>query len=524
MTHLEGMGKSTANMEIDVLISTAGVGSRLHKISPDINKSLLPYSNKPIIYHIIEKIPRDLRIGILLGYKSQQVKDFLTLAYPERKFLYIDVDDWTSSKSGTKYSLMFARKSLSEAFWYFPCDGIYENTDFLFEVFKEDVFVVSKIDKDKAFHYLTFKIRKQRIIEQFFKSTVVNGDYAFTGVMKINNKEDFFSRLEASESSEFISVILENSLIYVTDKWKDLGNFEMYQDAISKTDEFDFSKAGEYTYQLSNKIIKWWADPKIASLKLEKPSIKPEVFPKNVQSKNQFLSYDKSLGTPFYEQVNKDNFKTLLLWLKEQLWLPSEIDIRENLKDFYKNKTLTRINLLGNKKLVQSYNPKVINGIEVQSWQFYYERINWDFLTQNAKSSFIHGDLQFDNIIYEKSTNKFTLIDWRYDFSGLMSIGDLYYDFAKMLGGIHMNYQEIKKGKFDFSLKNNTVEIKVPSLDESKDLILILEDHAKDLGLDVNKINALVPLIFWNMAPLHKEPFASICWCLGLMNYEILDK
>ena len=89
---------------------------------------------------------------------------------------------------------------------------------------------------------------------------------------------------------------------------------------------------------------------------------------------------------------------------------------------------------------------------------------------------------------------------------------------------IGMNYQEIKKGKFDFSLKNNTVEIKVPSLDESKDLISILEDHAKDLGLDVNKINALVPLIFWNMAPLHKEPFASICWCLGLMNYEILDK
>ena len=31
-------------------------------------------------------------------------------------------------------------------------------------------------------------------------------------------------------------------------------------------------------------------------------------------------------------------------------------------------------------------------------------------------------------------------------------------------------------------------------------------------------------LIFWKMAPLHKEPFASICWCLGLMNYEILDK
>ena len=92
MTRLEGMGKSIVNMEIDVLISTAGEGSRLHKISPDINKSLLPYLNKPIIYHIIEKIPRDLRIGILLGYKSQQVEDFLNLAYPERKIIYIDVD------------------------------------------------------------------------------------------------------------------------------------------------------------------------------------------------------------------------------------------------------------------------------------------------------------------------------------------------------------------------------------------------------------------------------------------------
>jgi dTDP-glucose pyrophosphorylase len=66
-------------MEIDVLISTAGEGSRLHKISTEINKSLLPYSNKPIIYHIIEKIPRDLSIGILLGYKSQQVKEGYTI-------------------------------------------------------------------------------------------------------------------------------------------------------------------------------------------------------------------------------------------------------------------------------------------------------------------------------------------------------------------------------------------------------------------------------------------------------------
>ena len=87
--HLEDMEKSQLNMEIDVVISTAGEGLRLHKVNSEINKSLLPYKNKPIIHHIIEKIPTTFKIGILLGYKSQQVRDFLTLAYPKREFIYI---------------------------------------------------------------------------------------------------------------------------------------------------------------------------------------------------------------------------------------------------------------------------------------------------------------------------------------------------------------------------------------------------------------------------------------------------
>ena len=180
--------------------------------------------------------------------------------------------------------------------------------------------------------------------------------------------------------------------------------------------------------------------------------------------------------------------------------------------------------MLGDKKIEKSYNPKIINGIEVQPWQDYFANINWDLLIQNSKPSFIHGDLQFDNIIYEQSTNKFTLIDWRYDFSGLGSIGDLYYDFAKMLGGIHMNYQEIKKGNFNFSYSNDEVTLEVPFLSDSRELIFILEKHAKDVGLEIEKLYALVPLIFWNMAPLHKEPFSNLCWCLGILHYENLRK
>ena len=38
-----------------------------------------------------------------------------------------------------------------------------------------------------------------------------------------------------------------------------------------------------------------------------------------------------------------------------------------------------------------------------------------------------HGDLQPENVIVTKN-NKFKLIDWRTDFSGV-SYGDIYYEF-----------------------------------------------------------------------------------------------
>ena len=511
-------------MEIDVLISTAGEGKRLHKINSEINKSLLPYLNKPIIQHIIEKIPNDLNIGVLLGYKSQQVKDYLILAFPSRKITFINIDDWTSNKSGTKYSLMSARKFLRQSFWYFPCDGIYENTNFMSAHFSEDVFIVDKIDHNQAIHYLTFTLDENRISEQYFKSNGVGGEYAFTGVMKIKNKDEFFNKLEASNSNEFVSIIPNQSLTYNADGWKDFGNHEKYIEEISKTEGFDFSKSGEYTYQLNDKIIKWWADPDISNQKLEKPRIKPDVFPKGIESLNQFLFYAKAPGAPFYESLSPEKFNSLLDWLKNKVWFPAEIDIKQHLSLFYKEKSISRINLLGDRKEFEDYKPKYINNVKVEPWQYYFDHIKWSYLIEENYPSFIHGDLQFDNIIYDQTTEEFTLIDWRHDFSGLKSIGDLYYDFAKMLGGIYVNYQQIKKGNFNFDCTNHKVSFELPEINKKNELISILELHVKQIGLDFRKVQELVPLIFWNMAPLHKEPFSNLCWSLGVLHYEILDQ
>ena len=71
--------------------------------------------------------------------------------------------------------------------------------------------------------------------------------------------------------------------------------------------------------------------------------------------------------------------------------------------------------------------------------------INYEKLSQTSIPTFIHGDLHFDNSIYNQKRKSFSLIDWRSDFAGKLKYGDKYYDLAKLYGGLLMDYSKIKK-------------------------------------------------------------------------------
>ena len=513
------MERSQMNTKAEVLISTAGIGSRMKKISSSLHKGLLPYQDKPILYHLIASIPDHLRIGLILGYKSDQIRDFIELVFPERDFTFIQVDDWTSKDSGTSPSLKSAQDFVESEFWYFPCDGVYSNMDFLEQSPGEDVFVVSEVDSSKTDHYLTFDIYENRIQKTYFKQPGRENVFAFTGAMRIADKSIFFRKLDDTDSVEFVSVIENGALTDLSKYWVDLGNVESYGEATREV-VFDFSKPDEFVYQLDGKILKWWADPSIAEMKLTKPHLKPIAFPKDVISQGQFLRYDLETGSPLYEEIDPEKFEHFLDWLEAEVWTPVSINIATNVRDFYKVKTLDRIEKLGSRKLTTAYNPKYVNGVKVRNWEYYLGNINWSLLLNERRATFIHGDLQFDNVIFDSLRQKFTLIDWRHDFAGLRAYGDIYYDFAKMLGGIHLNYQLIKNGNLDFECINERVEITIPSASRETELASILYNRALSMNLDLDKIRLLVPLIYWNMAPLHNEPFASICWSMGLKLFE----
>jgi hypothetical protein len=214
-----------------------------------------------------------------------------------------------------------------------------------------------------------------------------------------------------------------------------------------------------------------------------------------------------------------------LQFLKEKLWTQEKEVIFSDLQEFYVKKTNARITSLGPDLHEHRFNPVKVNGLSVRPWNHYLSGVDWPWLLGQAKVSRIHGDLQFDNIIYDEMSGEFTLIDWRATFGRQEILGDIHYDFAKMLGGIRLNYLQVKRNEFKFSFSEMTSEatLVIPSAASAADLENLLKVFVVENGYSWKLVQSLVPLIYWNMAPMHSEPFKSFLWSLGLFEFSKLE-
>ena len=71
-----------------ILIPTSGLGARLGNLTRYTNKALIKIGDKAVISHIIDLYPHD-EFVITLGYYGDHVKQFLEMAYPDKKFEYV---------------------------------------------------------------------------------------------------------------------------------------------------------------------------------------------------------------------------------------------------------------------------------------------------------------------------------------------------------------------------------------------------------------------------------------------------
>ena len=508
-----------------VCILAAGVGSRMGSLTQHVNKALLPINFKAVISHIIEKFDKDIEIVIAVGHKKETVIDYLDLAHPDRKIDIVEVDKYVGPGTGPGYSLLACKKLLQMPFIFYAADTIVlENIPPL----EKNWFGISPVKKPEQ--YCTVQI-KDNLVVQIDDKVSTNNKFAFIGLAGVKDYKIFFESLENNKEpisgeiqvSNGFKSLLERNLEPVGFTWFDTGtleNFSKTNNHLSGDDsKFDFSKGNEFLFFVENKVIKYFSDKNIAENRVKRAKNLSDITPKIKSSKNNFYSYEKIDGDVLYDVMNEGLVLKFLDWCTTNLWNQKSLDknsddkFKNACKRFYQEKTNQRLDLFYRKIPIED-TESIINGKKVPKQSELFKNIDWDLIIDGIPSSF-HGDLQFDNVLYNSNKKTFTLLDWRQDFGGILDHGDIYYDLAKLYGGMNLSYKNIKENKFSFDMSGNKVFYNYEmssTLIEAKE---VFEDFVVDNGYNIHKIKLLTGLIYLNMSPLHHDPFDHLLFFLG---------
>lgn len=505
-----------------VCILTAGRGTRMGQMGEVLNKSLFPVDQKAAISWIIESFDDTTEFVIALGYLGDQVQDYLRIAHPSTKFKFVFVDKIEGIGSGPGYSLLKCKNFIDGPFYFVSCDTLWTRAPI--ENYNENWIAVAQVTNDESNKFCNVRVKNQVVNEIRDKESVDSKDFfAFTGLCFIKDHKYFWEGLgnnktvinEHQVSNGLAELCKKVNVKAVPIDWMDIGTAASYQAVAGKFQNFDFGKTNECLYLNNEAAIKFFSNNEITRMRVEKARLRPEIFPKISRHANQFYAYEFVKGQTLYEQNSSVILNELLDWLFEIVWTAQSIDLdtfRKRCFQFYKEKTLGRLKIYDEK--YQAQQPMMINGKKIPDVKDLMKSLDWQQLS-DGYPAFIHGDLQFDNILYNEDTRCFTLLDWRQDFAGDVQVGDLYYDLGKLYGGIILNYDLVKMNLMRFWQNKSIAEFDFGTRFSTKTYIQILENFIKEKGFDLIKVRTLVGLIYLNMAPLHHYPFDRILHALG---------
>ena len=510
-------------MKKKIFISTAGIGSRVSGLGLVPNKSMLPINYEAIITKILDKFDNDTEIIIALGHRANLVRNFINLAHPKKKIKFVVVDKYTGTGAGAGYTLNYCKKYLQCPFIYTACDTITVEKP-KFEKFNWVGVSKTKITErylifDKKSKYSGYSFfNKKRYFEISKKKKIFN---AFIGLANIYDYKLFWKGFELNSNLEDNELQFSNGLYLLRNKirlkkfnWLDTGTNESYVDTLNYFKDRTQRKPGEIVYIVKNRVIKYFSDEsKCIKLKRRAKKLKTH-SPKIIKSPNKFLVYEYVKGKHLTE-VNERIFLNFLENLKKTFWIKKKVNylgFKNQCIQFYKHKTYNRIYeaINQNPNLDKA---KTINGLKIPSIYKILSKVKWDTLTNGVPVNF-HGDLQPENIIVTNK-EKFKLIDWRTDFSGL-DYGDIYYEFAKLNHMLTINTRKVIEGKINVYYKK---KLEVNYKFETRKMLIkfqkILFRFIKKNNYDIKKVELLTALIYLNISKFYVNPYNELLFYHG---------
>ncbi|CAD7938997.1 unnamed protein product [Amoebophrya sp. A120] len=531
-----------------------------------------------------------LKFVVALGFQGEQVKNYLLAAHSDLDFDFVEVPDYDKAGSGPGKTLWMCKDAIgtSEPFYWTCCDTDIGDGEIPFAKTTSDWVGVCQVNAAISEKYCNFAVEGDRIVS--VKNKIGYYDMSpdkrkskqepvqdlsggiwtsFIGLSYIKSADVFWKAMEeevahAAGSGGSCEIIPGLEAIMQKDygavealpfaQWQDLGSLDQYLKVVAATfgENFNFQKPDEYLYFVNGRVIKFFQDEAITRNRVLRARANPGVCPEIETHAGQFLAYKFIPGTTMYVTSTTRIFRNLLQWLHEKVWLkpgdaglvmpadmkPNQESFQQTCARFYQEKTLKRVAAY-HKKYPQAFHisedgkkfvdkKNTINGIaNIPSMELLLAEFPFELLTEHGEERFFHGDLQFDNVIYNPEADSFCCIDWRQDFGNPNTIyGDFYYDLAKMYGGLIMNYDYVKENKFQYAETAGgdiSFDWQVRHSGRYSYLPLLEEFIENTLKCSVQKVKLLVGIVFLNMSPLHDYPFDKMLWAFARewLNTEI---
>lgn len=512
-------------MRHKVLLLTSGVGSRLGSITEYTNKSLVRVGSKPAISHIIDRYPKDVEIVVTLGYYGEQVKDFLTIAYPDRNFNFVTVDNYDGPGSSLVYSMLCAREAIDCPFIFQTCDTI----------IKDDIIPEPTENwlggclGDESTSYATLTALNHKVMNVHPKGQI---DFTslYIGLAGIRDYEAFFDQAQAlydgsSEDSQLSDIHVTPRMIQsgiefrqqLFPSWLDIGSIDKLKEARRHYEGLGvLDKDTESIFVVDGKVIKFFHDEQIVRDRVERASSLSPLVPPIIASSRNFYAYNFVQGDLLASSVNEKIMRRFMEWSREHLWKQkgeSNGHFSDQCRKFYFDKTKARINKFLRRHDIED-EEEIINGEVVPKVTNMLWMIPEHLLCDVPPYQF-HGDYILDNILI--TPDGFQLLDWRQDFGGNKEAGDIYYDLAKLNHNLTFNHEIINQGHYTVR-KNGYVKVDLLVSRNLEVCRQILKEHVEEMGCDYSKVELMTSIVWLNMSPLHNYPLDVFLYYFGKYN------
>ena len=537
-----------------VLITTAGIGSRLGEMTSLMNKAMVKVGKKPVISYVIESYPEDTEFVVATGYKGEHIKQFLNLMYGDRHIDIVEVDNFCGPLSSPVYSQLMAASLLQEPFIYHSCDTIVEDlqsklSDVIANGELRCNFLMGYKTNSGLYDSFNYDERssKKVISKLFSKGESDSSMLSYIGIAGIRDYKAYWEAMEdaytdslnnGSAPSDFY--VYKNILKdrgyklegVETDSWHDLGSIsgvsnarKTFKDSFNVLDKTD---QAVFIFDGKQQVVKFFAKDGVVSKLMERASTFNGCIPEIIKHTENFFIYKFVDGKDAPDVMTAPKFKKMISALVEDgLWKydlaetteMAKKDFHERQERFYIEKTMQRISKFKRNYSIEEGKALTINDIEIPAEATVEKMISllpkckeW----QDAIYRPWHGDFILDNMLIKEDCSP-VLLDWRESFNGVTRFGDMLYDFAKMNHNLTVSHKVVFNDGYKVSEDDNG-NIRTSIL-VSTDLIeckkILLNTVEEKYGIRRDFIEALTGVVWLNMSPLHGYPFDKFLFYHG---------